>query len=419
MTMLAFAGDGKRPVTYVTVDGDPVTIPNTPTIPTGAANVSTFSGLAEFPASELAAISFDIPGGHYGPLSQIYDGSFNLNASRTAIQTRLSSGSGVGQDIGISTNYIDRVYLTSFYYFLTTGASPAALGKRELKEFNLSLQQLRSWLIPDHAYDFYPSGYGVIAENPLSSFCVSPDSTKLYYFDFGDGPSSGATIIPFSYAIYSHNLSTDSDSGIFYNFGLSSVASFSVGRQSLIVLRDGSLIIGVSRDPAGPTAATGFIYHISSSGILLSTLSLDNRRANRITPGLTDESYWVASRLISGDQTSIRIQEIKVSDNTILHQFDRIDTNSSLWDSAFCVSRRSVAPPSPPALPLIPKTPTTIVTSPPRSAGCNLGGVGWSPLYTGPSGVVPIGADPEDGELLTGKRIVRIWAEVNHDDTYA
>lgn len=75
-----------------------------------------------------------------------------------------------------------------------------------------------------------------------------------------------------------------------------------------------------------------------------------------------------------------------------------------------------VEAPSPPShvIPLITCTPTTIVTSPSRASGCNQGGIGWTPSYLGSSGSVPIGADPSDGEILTGKRIVRIWAEVNH-----
>lgn len=66
------------------------------------------------------------------------------------------------------------------------------------------------------------------------------------------------------------------------------------------------------------------------------------------------------------------------------------------------------------SIPLIPCTPRTIVSSPPRNAGCNQGGVGWTPSYVGASGVVPVGADPVDGELLTGKRSIYLWAEMAH-----
>jgi hypothetical protein len=40
--------------------------------------------------------------------------------------------------------------------------------------------------------------------------------------------------------------------------------------------------------------------------------------------------------------------------------------------------------------------------------------VGYVPTYTGVSGTVPVGADPEDGEPLTGARTVHVWVEVIH-----
>jgi len=47
-------------------------------------------------------------------------------------------------------------------------------------------------------------------------------------------------------------------------------------------------------------------------------------------------------------------------------------------------------------------------------AGGNEGGVGYVRSYTGPSGTVPIGDDPDEGEPLTGVRTVHVWAEISH-----
>lgn len=58
--------------------------------------------------------------------------------------------------------------------------------------------------------------------------------------------------------------------------------------------------------------------------------------------------------------------------------------------------------------------PQTSVTTPARNAGCNLGGVGYSATYVGGSGGMPVGPDPLDGERLTGKRALNVWAEVTH-----
>lgn len=50
------------------------------------------------------------------------------------------------------------------------------------------------------------------------------------------------------------------------------------------------------------------------------------------------------------------------------------------------------------------------------AAGCNNGGTGWDTSYTGPLGDVADHADPPDGETLTGKRGIEIWAELVHTD---
>lgn len=55
-----------------------------------------------------------------------------------------------------------------------------------------------------------------------------------------------------------------------------------------------------------------------------------------------------------------------------------------------------------------------ITSSPSHNAGCNLGGVGYTPTYVGGSGAMPVGADPVDGERLTGKRALNLWAELTH-----
>ncbi len=49
------------------------------------------------------------------------------------------------------------------------------------------------------------------------------------------------------------------------------------------------------------------------------------------------------------------------------------------------------------------------------SANGNEGGVGYVPTYVGPSGTVPVGADPDDGEPLTGARTLHVWIELTHE----
>lgn len=58
--------------------------------------------------------------------------------------------------------------------------------------------------------------------------------------------------------------------------------------------------------------------------------------------------------------------------------------------------------------------PVTNIRSVNPNPGCNAGGVGFTPEYTGPSGTVPECTDPTDEETLTGKRTVHIKASILH-----
>lgn len=80
-----------------------------------------------------------------------------------------------------------------------------------------------------------------------------------------------------------------------------------------------------------------------------------------------------------------------------------------------CLTERPPGVPSPPPkIPLVKCAPQSIISSPSPSAGCSKGGTGWRRTYTGPSGKVPIGADPVDGETMTGKTAVHLWIEITH-----
>ncbi len=85
---------------------------------------------------------------------------------------------------------------------------------------------------------------------------------------------------------------------------------------------------------------------------------------------------------------------------------------------AFVATLAPVPLPTPPA-PQINCTPQSNVGNGGKgAAGCNTGGVGFVPSYTGPWGDVPDHDDPDEGETLTGKdgRGVEAWIELNHID---
>lgn len=71
-------------------------------------------------------------------------------------------------------------------------------------------------------------------------------------------------------------------------------------------------------------------------------------------------------------------------------------------------------PPAAPKIPLVKCAPQSIISSPSPNAGCSKGGTGWRRTYNGPSGTVPIGADPVDGETMTGKTAAHLWIEITH-----
>lgn len=60
--------------------------------------------------------------------------------------------------------------------------------------------------------------------------------------------------------------------------------------------------------------------------------------------------------------------------------------------------------------------PVSNLKTPTPNPGCNNGGLGSTPSYTGPSGVVPEADDPTDEATLTGKRDVIIWTEIQHTE---
>lgn len=191
-----------------------------------------------------------------------------------------------------------------------------------------------------------------------------------------------------------------------------------VGRNCIVFRNSGEVLIGWYTN----SDTTARVVRYDASYSVLSTYTLP-KRPLVIAQGFDDTTFWVS---YASSSSIVTISEIRVSDGVVVNTFTKPLTSVAggvQWYAPFCVIRADIvsfAPPPSAIIPSIPgRVPTTIVTSPSRSAGCNLGGVGWSPEYTGPSGTVPVGANPVYGELLTGSRIVRVWAEVNHDDTYA
>lgn len=259
-------------------------------------------------------------------------------------------------------------------------------------------------------------GFAVKRINPdgtISGSTIMSTSPPALWTNLGVKPDGTGGLVA---ALVSRNVySLDLSSGALA-LAVSEAINAVGSDHTIQYLDSGEVLIGWHNDTVSQPVSGGFVKRYNTGYSSVATYPTAAGVPNCLTKGLDNTTFWCSS--VNGT-SSVIVQEFRISDGAILHSFTKPGGN---YISAFCVVRVDIGSFSPPPsalIPLIPKTPTTIVTSPPRSAGCNLGGVGWSPLYTGPSGVVPIGADPIYGELLTGSRIVRVWAEVNHDDTYA
>lgn len=169
------------------------------------------------------------------------------------------------------------------------------------------------------------------------------------------------------------------------------------------------------------SAGNAYIKRYTPAGAEVQTYTLPNMGPGIITPGLTDYSFWF--NYYGQDITTpigCEIVELRVSDGAVLHSF--VPNGPFRFDGAFCVMSQDIGvpvtgpPPDPkPAIPTVTCIPSTsVLSSPSAAAGCNQGGTGFIATYTGASGTVPVAADPDDGETLTGKRTVHLWVEVTH-----
>lgn len=221
-------------------------------------------------------------------------------------------------------------------------------------------------------------------------------------------------------SVIAHDLVGDTSLGTFVTETGSRILQ-NVGHP-IYVLPNGEVLIGW-----GSTAPSNFVKRYSAAGATLAAYTINKgNRVGEVFSGIDPTiSFWVNY----GDLTSpygSSIVEIRISDGAILHRFsppnDGFDYES--WAIVTIDIGTPVSSPPPGSgtnlptpssvVPQIKCTPITIRSSPARNAGCNNGGTGWTPSYSGVSGTVPVGANPIDGETLTGKQAVNMWVELEH-----
>ena len=164
-----------------------------------------------------------------------------------------------------------------------------------------------------------------------------------------------------------------------------------------------------NNDPVGATVGESFVFCIADANgdnQLSEGTGWNTTGVNGFTAGMkTNAKYGLASVTV-GLYTEYQIASGAVAG----HWVDPNDTNTR----AVIITGVSAGIQPPPKHPTVRCEPQTLVSSPAKNAGCNTGGLGWTPEYTGASGVVPIGAEPPAGETLTGKRSLYVWGEITH-----
>lgn len=130
-----------------------------------------------------------------------------------------------------------------------------------------------------------------------------------------------------------------------------------------------------------------------------------------------DTGIWTSGSCQTSSPFGVYLNHYRLSDGALLHTVvagPAVIGNLVAFGTPTVVTPSTDPPPAPPRIPLVKCAPQSIISSPSHNAGCSKGGTGWRRTYYGPSGTVPIGADPVDGETMTGKTASHLWIEITH-----
>jgi len=180
--------------------------------------------------------------------------------------------------------------------------------------------------------------------------------------------------------------------------------------------------------PLPDTIESDFLYGVQAMLDASDCLQKLNDDASETTGNVSGVGLaWVAYSDDSGDGNDhytvvvVRLESGEIVSSSQLEEFDEVTDDwgvfiligSGGFGSGTGDANQDNTLPPKPATNCLPGTVST--TSP--NPGCNPGGQGWTPSYTGPSGVVPTASDPDPGETLTGKRTVFVDVEIRHTKT--
>jgi hypothetical protein len=385
---LAFSGFGDAPMKFHAPDGTELGAP--PSAPNCGPGCNGIIALK--PGNRIPEI------GGFGPPTNppsavmVFDTDFSVFSVATG-----------GHTTGASNTCIARDDTGHFY-----GRTDSGTGSAIIRKFDENSNEVASWTVP--VFESIPGNLVWVA----GGIAVNGAGTILYYSS-GPCPSGGAGGRPET--VHAWDLVGNSSLGVFVT------ESGFAQLQSILALSNGDVLIGW-HDVANVVA--GFVKHYSAGGTVLHTYSLPGTDASPIyiTPGVTDASFWVnhyASALSTS--TGAYVTEVGIGAGTVLHSFAPDDGAGFEYDGSFCVLRAATGVTTPPLRPVplavktsaapIPCIPSVQTNNGGRGkSGCNIGGTGWTPLFSGAPGTVPMHADPTPGELLNGK-IFDAWVELD------
>jgi hypothetical protein len=267
---------------------------------------------------------------------------------------------------------------------------------------------------------------------PYGSIGVNQAGTKAYVAQ--QFSTAGTTV-----NVWEVNLSTGAAT-VFVSATITSFGPAIAPPQGILVLPDGSVVVGWG---GSGRSSVGYPTRYSSAGAVLNTYNgLTGWYSFAQVTGIA-LAYDTGGEPISNtfyisytDNTStsfsgIRVSAITTSTGAAAASFVP-DDGEFEFDGPFTALRHAITAVfvDPPvyAHPLPVPTPTAPLTPcPPQAqtdnggkgkAGCNTGGIGATPSYSGPWGAVPDHPDPVQGETLTGKNGIGVeaWIEINHID---
>ena len=248
-----------------------------------------------------------------------------------------------------------------------------------------------------------------LASPTVKSLGVVGDGSTAYVAMTDGVTSSGAS------TVYKVSLAgAGSIVGVFASWGSTGFTGFAP--SGVMGLSDGTVLIA--------RKSSHDIVHLSAAGATLHTYTpIASFSPIQLAYGLTAGTFWaIGYDPAVATASGVSVVEIEISTGTVLHQFDPED-GSFEFDSPFTVL---LAPVGARTLVLPPRTPTPSGAKEPcnpqaqvsgggmGAAGCNVGGIGRTPVVLTEFGTVPVHPDADAGETLTGASRVDLWIALHH-----